>query len=182
MVRAMLRDRVLVGQFGSPHGVDGEIKLFSFTSDPSAIASYKPLLDESGKREFAILGLRAQKENMFIVRIGGVCGRASAEALTNAGLYVPRAALPETSEEEYYLADLVGLKAVTARGEFFGRISNVFNFGGGDILELASANSGEILLLPFKKEIFPDVDLELGRVTVLLPVESEVKPPPLLGH
>ena len=179
----MLKDRILVGRFGSPHGVDGEIKLSSFTSDPRAIASYKPLLDESGKREFAILRLRARKENMFIVRVGGICDRASAGVLTNAGIYMPRAALPETSKEEYYLADLVGLRAVTGTGEFFGRVSNVFNFGGGDILELACANSGETVLLPFKKEIIPNINLEAGQVMVLLPHEIEVKPSPSAsGH
>jgi 16S rRNA processing protein RimM len=96
--------------------------------------------------------------------------------LTNAGIYMPRAALPETSKEEYYLADLVGLRAVSGTGEFFGRVSNVFNFGGGDILELAYANSGETVLLPFKKEIIPNIDLEAGQVTVLLPHEIEIKP------
>ncbi len=172
----MLKDHILVGRFGAPHGVDGEIRLSSFTGDPCAIASYKPLVDESGTREFAILRLRALKNNLFVAKIRGICDRASAAALTNAALYVPRAFLPETGEEEFYRADLIGLRAVTASGEPFGRILNVVNFGGGDVLELASENSGEVLLLPFKKEIFPHVDLASGTVTVLLPLETEAKP------
>jgi len=171
----MLKGHILVGRFGAPHGVDGKIRLSSFTSDPCAIASYKPLVDESGRREFAIRSLRAQKDNLFIAKIRGICDRASAEALTNAALYVPRASLPNPGEEEFYRSDLIGLLAVTASGEPFGRILNVVNFGGGDILELAGTNPGEVLLLPFKKEIFPNVDLEAGQVTVLLPVETEVK-------
>ncbi len=169
----MLRDRFLVGRFGAPHGTGGEIRLSSFTGDPCAIASYKPLLDESGERAFSILRLRALKNNMFIAKIGGVCDRASAGALTNAALYVPRASLPETGDEEFYLADLIGLEAVTGTGERFGRITNVLNFGSGDILELLRGGPGATLLLPFKKEIFPLVDLKAGRVTVLLPVENE---------
>jgi 16S rRNA processing protein RimM len=86
---------------------------------------------------------------------------------------VPRASLPETGEEEFYLADLIGLEAVTGTGEPFGRIINVLNFGGGDILELARASPGATLLLPFKKDIFPYVDLKAGRVTILPPVEIE---------
>ncbi len=172
----MLKEHILVGRFGAPHGVEGEIRLSSFTGDPCAIASYKPLVNESGTREFAILRLRAQKDNLFIAKIRGICDRASAAALTNAALYVPRAFLPKAGEEEFYRADLIGLRAVTASGESFGRILNVVNFGGGDILELAGANPGEVLLLPFKKEIFPHVDLEAGQVTVLLPLETEVKP------
>ena len=172
----MLKDRILVGRFGAPHGIGGEVRLNSFTGIPDAIGSYKPLLDESGEREFSILRLRALKDNLFIARIGGVCDHASAEALTDAGLYVPRASMPKTGEEEFYLADLIGLEAVTETGEQFGRISNVLNFGGGDILELARASSNETLLLPFKKEIFPHVDLESGRLTVLPPTEIEAEP------
>ena len=172
----MLKRHILVGRFGAPYGISGEIRLSSFTGNPFAIASYKPLLDESGSREFAILRLRALKDNMFIAKIGGVCDRASAEALTNAALYVPRASLPETGEEEFYLADLVGLEAVTASGESFGRITNVLNFGGGDILEICRAGAGTTLLLPFKKEIFPRIDLKAGRVTVLPPIEIEGVP------
>jgi 16S rRNA processing protein RimM len=172
----MLKDHILVGRFGAPHGVGGDLRLSSFTNDPCAIASYKPLLDESGEREFSILRLRALKDNLFIARIGGVCDRASAGALTNAGLYLPRASMPKTAEEEFYLADLIGLEAVTEASEQFGRILNVLNFGGGDILELARASSSETLLLPFKKEIFPHIDLELGRLTVLPPIEVEAEP------
>jgi 16S rRNA processing protein RimM len=171
----MLTDRFLVGRFGAPHGIGGEIRLSSFTENPRAIASYKPLLDESGKREFSILQLRALKDNMFVARIGGVCDRASAGTLTNTALYVPRASLPETGEDAFYLADLIGLEVVTATGEPFGRITNVLNFGGGDILELARASSGEMLLLPFRKEIFPNIDLDGRQLTVLPPVEIEAE-------
>jgi 16S rRNA processing protein RimM len=170
----MVTDRFLVGRFGAPHGIGGEIRLSSFTENPRAIASYKPLLDESGKREFSILHLRALKDNMFVVRIGGVCDRASAGALTNTALYVPRASLPETGEDAFYLADLIGLEVVTATGEPFGRITNVLNFGGGDILELARARSDEVLLLPFKKDIFPHVDLKAGQLTIVPPIEIEI--------
>ena len=62
---------------------------------------------------------------------------------------------------------------MTEAGVQFGRILNVLKFGGGDILELARASTSETLLLPFKKEIFPHIDLELGRLTVLPPIEIE---------
>jgi 16S rRNA processing protein RimM len=172
---AMLKNHILVGRFGSPHGLDGEIRLSSFTSEPCAIASYKPLLDESGTREFTILRLRARKDNMFIAKISGICERASAEDLTNAPLYMPRESLPTTGEEEFYRADLIGLEALTPTGEPLGRILNVVNYGGGDILELAPQGGGATLLLPFNKEVFPHVDLESRRLTVVPPIEIEAR-------
>jgi len=172
----MRSELILVGRFGAPHGVGGEIRLSSFTGDPCAIASYKPLLDESGKREFSVVRLRPLKNNLLIAAIGGICDRASAAALTNTALYVPRASLPKTTAEEFYFADLIGLEAVTQTGEHFGHVLNVVNYGGGNILEVARAGLRDTLLLPFTKEIVPSVDLEAGRLTVLPPTEIEAKP------
>jgi 16S rRNA processing protein RimM len=171
----MPKDLILVGRFGAPHGIQGEVRLCSYTGDPSAIASYRPLLDASG-RQFSILRLRALKDNLLIAQIAGVDDRASAGALTDIELFVPRASLPDAGSEEFYLADLIGLAAVTGAGENFGQVVKVLNFGGGDILEVARAGSDETLLLPFKKQVFPQVDLKSGRLTVRLPVEIEQEP------
>jgi 16S rRNA processing protein RimM len=171
----MGRDRILVGRFGVPHGVDGELRLTSFTAVPGAIAAYKPLFDEGGTRRFSILRLRPIKPNMFVAKIAGVDGCASAGALTNAALYVPRASLPAVIGEEFYLAGLIGLAATNEAGAF-GSVVNVLNFGGGDILEIACPDSCETLLLPFRKEIFPRVDIAAGHLALVPPAAIEAKP------
>jgi 16S rRNA processing protein RimM len=172
----MVKDRILVGRFGAPHGVAGEVRLQSFTGIPQAIADYKPLLDASGTRQFLIVGLRPLKDTVFVAKIAGVADRASAGALTNAALYLPRESLPDIGEEEFYLADLIGLAALAETGEAFGCVVAVLNFGGGDILEIARASSGETVFLPFKKEIFPRINLMAGSLTIVLPIETEAKP------
>jgi 16S rRNA processing protein RimM len=172
----MVKDLILVGRFGAPHGVGGDLRLQSFTGVPCEIAAYKPLLDESGTRQFSIVSLRPVKDSLFVVKIAGVANRESAAALTNASLYVPRDALPDAGEEEFYLTDLIGMSAFTQAGEAFGRVIDVLNFGGGDILEIARASGGETFFLPFKKEIFPHIDLKTGCLTLVPPVEIEAKP------
>ena len=171
----MAKDRILVGRFGAPHGASGEVRLTSFTGVPGAIAVYKPLFDESGTRRFSILSLRPLKHNMFVAKIAGVDDRASAAALTNAALYVARASLPDVEGEEFYHADLIGLAAANEAGEAIGRVVNVLNFGGGDILEIACADRSETLLLPFRKKVFPRVDIEAGHLTVVPPAAIEAK-------
>jgi 16S rRNA processing protein RimM len=173
----MAKDRILVGRFGAPQGVGGELRLWSFTGDPGAIAAYKPLFDDSGTRRFSIVSLRPIKDNMFVAKIAGVDDRASAGTLTNAELFVPRASLPDVEGEEFYRADLIGLAAMNEAGEAFGSVVNVFNFGGGDILEIARPDGSETLLLPFRKEIFPRVDIERGHLTVVPPAGIDAKPP-----
>ncbi|MGH6813462.1 MAG: ribosome maturation factor RimM [Methylocella sp.] len=172
----MLKDRILVGRFGAPHGVGGELRLTSFMSVPDAIAALAPLFDASGARQFSILSLRPIKHNMFVAKIAGIGDRASAGALTNAALYVPRASLPDAGEDEFYLADLIGLAAMNEAGEAFGSVVSVLNFGGGDILEIASPESSETLLLPFTKEVFPRVDIAAGHLTVVPPAGIEARP------
>lgn len=172
----MIQDRILVGRFGAPHGVSGEVRLQSFTGIPQAIGNYKPLIDASGTRQFSILSLRPFKDTIFIARIAGIADRASAAALTNIGLYVARESLPDAGEEEFYLADLIGLAARTEAGESFGSVVDVLNFGGGDILEIARDGGCETLLLPFKKEIFPRIDLKTRCLILAPPLESDAKP------
>jgi 16S rRNA processing protein RimM len=172
----MGKDRILVGRFGAPQGVGGDLRLWSFTGVPGAIAAYKLLSDESGTRRFSILSLRPIKDNVFVAKIAGVDDRASAGALTNAKLFVPRASLPAVIGEEFYLADLIGLAATNEAGEALGSVVNVLNFGGGDILEIACPDSCEKMRLPFRKEIFPRVDIAAGHLTVVPPAEIEAKP------
>ncbi|WP_036255670.1 ribosome maturation factor RimM [Methylocapsa acidiphila] len=169
----MVKDRILVGRFGAPHGVRGELRLKSFTSDPAAIATYAPLLDASGVRRFVIKAMRLVKDDLFVARVAGVEDRDSASALTNVEIFVPREALPAAEDEEFYLADLVGLAAVDAEGGAIGRVVDVLNFGAGDLLEIAPAAGGETVLLPFTKEVVPEIDVSAGRLTIVPPVEID---------
>lgn len=170
----MAQSRILVGVFGAPHGVRGELRLKSFTADPMAIADYPRLTDESGKRAFKIVAARPIKDDMLIVRVDGVSDRNAAEKLTNISLSIAREDLPPADEEEFYYADLIGLRAETREGVLIGKIAAVQNFGAGDILDVRP-DVGENLLLPFTKKIVPVVDVAGGRVIVELPAEIVVR-------
>jgi 16S rRNA processing protein RimM len=164
---------ILLGRFGAPHGVRGEIRLQSFTADPLAIATYDGLTDKSGVRNFKLLSVRPQGKDMLVAKVYGVNDRAGAEALNGVELYLPRESLPAPEEDEFYFADLIGLRAETRDGAEIGVIVAVRNFGAGDILEIAPANGGESLLMPFTKAAVPTVDLRGGRVVVEPPTEVE---------
>ena len=166
--------RILVGIFGAPHGVRGEVRLKSFTGDPMAIADYPRLTDESGARAFRILAARPVKDDMLVVRIEGVSDRSAAEKLTNVSLSLAREDLPPADEEEFYHADLIGLRAETRDGSVLGTVAAVQNFGAGDILDVRP-EIGESLLLPFTKKVVPVVDVAGGCVIVELPEEIVVR-------
>ena len=162
-----------MGRFGAPHGVRGELRLQSFTGDPLAIADYGPLTDKSGKKTFTLLNLRPQGKDMLVVRLKDVDDRDGAQALNGVDLSLARDKLPAPDPEEFYLADLEGLRAETATGKPIGRVVALRNFGAGDILEIAPASGGDTLMYPFTKAVAPIIDLAGGRIVVEPPTETE---------
>lgn len=167
-------DIVLVGKFGAPQGVRGEIRIRSYTDDPMAIASYGELSDATGTRRFRIVSARPLKDSMLVARIEGVGERSLAETLTNIDLYVPRARLPAPDEDEYYHADLIGLEARLADGLAYGRIVRIENYGAGDILEILRPD-GDEAMIAFTRANVPTVDIRGGFVVVVPPQEIEAR-------
>ena len=155
--------RILVGVFGAAHGVRGELRLKSYTEQPAAIAQYGVLSSEDGRQSFTLETARILKDDLLVVRVKGVQDRSEAERLTNARLYVERARLPVAEPDEFYHADLVGLRAEDHSGQFVGKIVALHNFGAGDLLEVAPSE-GETILVPFTKAFVPVVDIQGGRV------------------
>ncbi|MFN3889721.1 MAG: ribosome maturation factor RimM [Beijerinckiaceae bacterium] len=162
--------RILVGRFGAAHGVRGEIRIKSYTADPMSLAGYTGLSDRSGARRFTIESARPVKDDIIVARVKGVTDRSAAEALTNTEIYIARDALPPPDEEEFYVADLIGMRAERADGTAFGVIANVLNFGAGDILDIALEGGGS-RLVPFTRACAPHVDVKGRCVTVEPPDE-----------
>jgi 16S rRNA processing protein RimM len=166
-------NRICVARIGAAHGVRGEVKLWSFTEDPAAVAHYGPLETQDGTRCFEIEALRAAKDH-FVARIAGVSDRDAAEKLRNIELYIPRARLPKIEEADtFYHADLVGLDAITPDGARVGTVHALHNFGAGDIIEIAPAEGGDPLMLPFNETTVPKIDVAARQVVVVPPVETE---------
>jgi len=162
-----------MGVFGAPQGVRGEVRVKSLTSEPHAIGAYGPLTDKGGKRAFAFESLRPVKDDMLVARLAGVSTREAAETLKGVELFARRDQLPPPNEDEFYYDDLVGLEAVDAEGAPLGRIVSLMNYGGGDVLEIAAAEGGETLLLPFTKRVAPRIDFDAGRIVIEPPREVE---------
>jgi 16S rRNA processing protein RimM len=168
-------DRICVARIGAAHGVRGEVKLWSLTQDPAAVASYGPLETQDGTRRFEIEALRPAKDH-FVARIAGVDDRDAAEKLRNLELYIPRARLPKIEEvDTYYHVDLVGLDVVTPDGTQIGTVYALHNFGAGDIIEIMPVGSGESVMLPFNEMTVPKIDLEARQIVVVRPTEIEAR-------
>lgn len=160
---------ICVARIGAAHGVRGAVKLWTFTEDPLAVKAYGPLTTKDGTRQFEVATAREAKDHL-VATFKDVATREEAERLNGIELYIARDKLPDTDEDEYYHADLIGLAAVDAADEPIGRVIAIHNFGAGDIIEIAPPK-GATMLLPFTNAVVPTVDLAGGRVVIELPGE-----------
>jgi 16S rRNA processing protein RimM len=157
--------RICVARIGAAHGVKGEVKLWSFTADPAAVADYGPLESEDGTQRFEIEAMRPAKDHL-VARLSGVRDRNAAERLANLRLYVARERLPAPAPEEFYHADLIGLRAESRDGSALATIVGIHDFGAGDLLELRPAGGGSTVLMPFTALTVPVVDIAGGRIVI----------------
>ncbi|MGU3540153.1 ribosome maturation factor RimM [Methylobacterium sp. A54F] len=165
-------DLVLLGEFGRAQGLNGQVRLKSYTADPAGIAGYGPLVTGDG-RSIALTEARpapGAAPDILVVRVEGVEDRTGAEALNRLLLYVPRARLGEAADaDEFLITDLIGLPVIDIAGARLGTITAVPNYGGGDLLEIRPEAGGATALLPFTKAFVPELDPKAGRVVVAPP-------------
>jgi len=168
--------RILLAVLGRPHGVRGLVRVTSYAEE---LTAYGPLTDDKGRR--FVLRPRGEGVAEIAELVGGaeakVTDRTTAEKLTNLRLYVERAQLPEPDDNEFYLADLVGLAARDGDGKPLGTVVAVHDYGAGASLEIAGADAPP-LLVPFTRASVPVVDIAAGRIVVDPPEEVASQPPP----
>lgn len=163
---------ILMGVIGKPHGVRGQLRVNVFAQEPETLEAFT-LTDRHG-RQFALAWAHENVAWLSEVTPGGkrrITGRNEAETLTNVELFVPRSALPETEEEEFYLTDLIGLEVRDEAGRAIGKVANILDYGAGASLEISPGAR----LLPFTKACVPVVSLGEGYIVIVPPVEVEVQ-------
>jgi 16S rRNA processing protein RimM len=166
---------ILVAQAAGAFGVRGELRITAFTADPAALLDYGELRRADGEVALTLAGGRVVK-GAVIARARQVETREQAQALRGLKLYIERALLPNPEEDEYYLADLVGLAVRSPTGEDLGRVKSVQNFGAGDLLEIAPPGGLATWYAPFTRAVVPEVKIAEGCVIVDRPTEIEAAP------
>jgi 16S rRNA processing protein RimM len=162
-------DLVLVGAIAGAFGVQGEVRLRSFTAQPDAIVDYAPFFHADGRPALTPKSWRAVKDGIAVVALE-VSSREDAMALRNTKLYVPRAALPPADEDEFYHVDLIGLTVEALDGAPLGTVRAVIP-GPQDLLDIeGTPGAKSSWFLPFTKALVPVVDLAGKRLIAEVPV------------
>jgi 16S rRNA processing protein RimM len=158
---------VLVGVIVGAHGIKGEVKLKSFTSDPASIGRYGPLQNKTGEI-FEITKIKPAGD-VFIASLKAVTDRNQSELLRGLELFVARENLPKLKASETYAHDLLGAEVVLENGTPLGKLIAMPNYGAGDLLEVELAGNTETVLIPFTNAFVPQTDFTSSKITVVLP-------------
>ena len=158
--------RILVGRIVGIHGVQGAVKIESWTDPRMQIFKYQPWILKSASGEVEIRGCRGREQGKgMIAELPGHSDRDQAAALIGTEIWVPRSALPKARPGEFYWTDLEGLDVITVDGVSLGRVSHLFATGANDVL--VARDGDRERMVPFVLDQYVrEVDFDAGRIVV----------------
>ena len=157
---------VVLGTVVRSHGVHGDVRVRLHNPDSALLLSQPEVLlrREGSVTAFRVTSARLHQKAVALLHLEGCSSRDGAEKWRAAEVCVPRNALPAPAESEYYLVDLVGLRAVGREGEAVGLVENVLAYPAANVLRIrAERGVGEVPALP---PYLVKVDLAAGQVVV----------------
>ena len=162
----MTEDYFEIGVIVNTQGVKGEVRIFPKTDNPKRFDSLKALyLKEQGK-EYPLERVRYYK-NLVIAKLLGIDDLNTAELLKGQTIIIPRELAMPLNDDEYYVADLVGLEVITTDGEALGILADVLFTGANDVY-VVRKDGVKDLLLPAIKQCIVNTDIAGGRMVVRL--------------
>ena len=165
-----MEDMLQVGVITQTHGIRGEVKVFPTTDDAARFKKLKKVTIDNGKerRELEIESGKCFK-NIVILKFKGIDNINDVEKYKKAPLYVTREDAVPLGENEYFIADLIGLKVISDEGEALGILDDVLQTGANDVY-VVKCDNGEEILVPAIKDCVKNVDIEGKEITLhLLP-------------
>ena len=152
--------KLRIGVITSTHGLKGEVKVYPTTDDAARYKKLKEVILEA-KRETRELTV----ERVSFFKQLGIDNINDIEKYKGKSLLVPREDAVPLGDDEYYIADLIGLPVISDTGERLGVIRDVLQTGANDVYEVEREGK-KPLLLPVTRECVLDVDLLKSQVLV----------------
>lgn len=163
-----MEDMLQVGVITQTHGVHGEVKVFPTTDDAERFKELKQVILDTGKETLS-LEIQAVKffKQYVILKFKGIDNINDIERYKRCPLLVTRDEAVKLEEDEYFIADMIGLTVATEDGDVLGTLKDVIRTGANDVYVIQSDRYGEVLL-PAIKDCILDVDIQGGRMKVHL--------------
>lgn len=161
-----MEERFQVGIITSTHGIKGEVKVYPTTDDSRRFRRLKEVILDSGKGD-VVLEIESVKfsKNLVILKFKGLDTPEEMAKYRQKGLYVTRENAVRLGRDEYFIADLMGLRVLDEDGTEIGVLREVLETGANDVY-IIDLRDGRELLLPAIRECVLHVDVEAGEMRI----------------
>ncbi len=165
---------VVIGNIGAPFGVQGWVKINSYTEPKENIFHFENWLltdDESGSshQQIATSSIVKTKKSkdQFLVLFANVQDRNLASLLTNKKIAINRNELPILPTNQYYWEDLINCNVYNLSGESLGMVDYLFSTSSNDIMVVKNSINNVEYLIPYSfGDIVTNVNLSKQIITV----------------
>lgn len=154
--------KVEVGKVVNTRGLRGEIKVYPYVDELEVFNEYEYLLINEVR--YNIKGVKFFK-NMVFVTLEGIDTIEKAETLKNFSCYLLEEDLPELSEGEFYIKDILGMEVITDEGVLIGTVSDVLRTGSNDVYEIKREGK-KPMYIPAIKDVVLEYNIAENKMTV----------------
>ena len=163
-----MEKQLQVGVISSTHGIRGEVKVFPTTNDAARFKELKQVYLDTGKEQISLQIEHVKFFKQFaILKFQGIDNINDIEKYKGKSLQVDREDAVALEEDEYYIADMIGMEVCTEDGHLFGSLRDVMETGANDVYIISTKEYGEVLI-PAIRDCILDVDIVKNRMTIHL--------------
>ena len=158
------KDWVVVGKIQKTYGTKGLVKIISYCHKPSSIFNYEPIILKNTK-EKVYLDLNDKKNNpqekkIFIAKLTSSKNIETSRNLIGEELLAQKNKFPKCKKNDFFYSDLEECNVLDLNNNLIGKISGIFNYGAGDILEITKNEDNSTMLINFNKNNFPKISIK----------------------
>ncbi len=163
-----MEELLQIGIITSTHGLKGEVKVFPTTDDPRRFKKLRQAVLDTGKEKINVEIESARLFKQYVIlKMKGFDRIEDVERLSKKSLYVTRSNAVPLAANEYFIADLIGIKVYLEDESYFGIIRDVMQTGANDVYVIDSEHYGEVLV-PAIHQCILSVRIEEQRMTIHL--------------
>ncbi len=165
----------MVGEIVKTHGIKGNVKIISYCDNPFSIFDYEPIILENIEHKiFLDLNYKNNRfsKKLFVVEIPFSKLKETSKKLIGKKLLANKKEFHACEHDDFFYSDLEGCDVLNYDSKIIGKISGIFNFGAGDILEITKLNDESTILVNFNKNNFPKVSIEEKKIITNFKVDE----------
>ena len=165
MSSRQLEEIIVMGKVSAPFGVNGWIKVYSFTEKLESFLIYKKLFiskDQKNWLEIEVKDIKLHGKTI-IANFSEILDRTQAEFYKDYLIGVPKNCLPPLKENQYYWSDLIGCKVVNLQNIPFGLVDSFIETGANDVMVVKGDKER---LIPYSRETVLEVDTINSKIIV----------------